>query len=264
MSAEEEKEEFDPIDYLKSLNLEDFTNCKNTNDILIENHQLEYEYLIKTKVEDLYKNYNTAFRDIKLFGKDWDNEIKPYINPKRIGVFSGPAIGQLDYEGMGGLLQSRKIGKRATSKHLSMSLIGMSADFINAYILGSLGKTGTVAGACATFLYNLDLALKGIKNNELDFTIVGSSEAPINPEITDGFLATTGIADDKKILEMQKRNGDGDNEINYKNMAEPKNPIELTTFLTLITSYPFFMELSVITPPIIREKIATRLGIRMA
>lgn len=158
---------------------------------------------------------------LKNIGKDWDNEIKPHINPKRIGVFSGPAIGQLDYEGMGGLLQSRKIGKRATSKHLSMSLIGMSADFINAYILGSLGKTGTVAGACATFLYNLDLALKGIKNNELDFTIVGSSEAPINPEITDGFLATTGIADDKKILEMQKRNGEGDNEINYRNSCRP-------------------------------------------
>ena len=158
---------------------------------------------------------------LKNIGKDWDNDIKPYINPKRIGVFSGPAIGQLDYEGMGGLLQSRKIGKRATSKHLSMSLIGMSADFINAYILGSLGKTGTVAGACATFLYNLDLALKGIKNNELDFTIVGSSEAPINPEITDGFLATTGIADDKKILEMQKRNGEGDNEINYRNSCRP-------------------------------------------
>ena len=158
---------------------------------------------------------------LKNIGKDWDNEIKPYINPKRIGVFSGPAIGQLDYEGMGGLLQSRKIGKRATSKHLSMSLIGMSADFINAYILGSLGKTGTVAGACATFLYNLDLALKGIKNNELDFTIVGSSEAPINPEITDGFLDTTGIADDKKILEMQKRNGEGDNEINYRNSCRP-------------------------------------------
>ena len=76
MSAEEEKEkeEFDPVDYLKSLNLEDFINCKNTNDILIENHQLEYEYLFKTKIEDLYKNYNTAFRDIKLFGKDWNNE----------------------------------------------------------------------------------------------------------------------------------------------------------------------------------------------
>ena len=159
---------------------------------------------------------------LRNLGKDWDTELKPLLDPKKIGVFSGPAIGQLDYEGMGGLLQSRKIGKRASSKHLSMSLIGMSADFINAYVLGSLGKTGTVAGACATFLYNLDLALKGIKNNELDFSIVGSAEAPINPEITDGFLATTGIADDKKILEMQIRNNDEDSEeVDHKNACRP-------------------------------------------
>ena len=159
---------------------------------------------------------------LRNMGKDWDTEIKPLLDPKKIGVFSGPAIGQLDYEGMGGLLQSRKIGKRASSKHLSMSLIGMSADFINAYVIGSLGKTGTVAGACATFLYNLDLALKGIKNNELDFSIVGSAEAPINPEITDGFLATTGIADDKKILEMQIRNNDDNSEeVDHKNACRP-------------------------------------------
>ena len=159
---------------------------------------------------------------LKNLGKDWDTELKPLLDPKKIGVFSGPAIGQLDYEGMGGLLQSRKIGKRASSKHLSMSLIGMSADFINAYVLGSLGKTGTVAGACATFLYNLDLALKGIKNNELDFSIIGSAEAPINPEITDGFLATTGIADDKKILEMQIRNDDENSmEVDHKNACRP-------------------------------------------
>ena len=159
---------------------------------------------------------------LRNLGKDWENQIKPLLDPKKIGVFSGPAIGQLDYEGMGGLLQSRKIGKRANSKHLSMSLIGMSADFINAYVLGSLGKTGTVAGACATFLYNLDLALKGIKNNELDFSIVGSAEAPVNPEITDGFLATTGIADDKKILEMQIRNDDeNSDEVDHKNACRP-------------------------------------------
>ena len=159
---------------------------------------------------------------LRNLGKDWETQIKPLLDPKKIGVFSGPAIGQLDYEGMGGLLQSRKIGKRANSKHLSMSLIGMSADFINAYVLGSLGKTGTVAGACATFLYNLDLALKGIKNNELDFSIVGSAEAPVNPEITDGFLATTGIADDKKILEMQFRNDDeNSDEVDHKNACRP-------------------------------------------
>jgi acetoacetyl-[acyl-carrier protein] synthase len=68
----------------------------------------------------------------------------------------------------------------------------------------------------------LDLALKGIKNNELDFSIVGSAEAPVNPEITDGFLATTGIADDKKILEMQLRNDDeNSDEVDHKNACRP-------------------------------------------
>ena len=86
-------------------------------------------------------------------GIDWDTDIKPFVDPSRIGVFSGPAIGQLDSLGMGGLMQSRLKGKRASSKHLSMSLLEMSADFINAYILGSVGVTGANAGACATFLY---------------------------------------------------------------------------------------------------------------
>ena len=145
------------------------------------------------------------------FGIDWENELKPLIDPNRLAVFSGPAIGQLDYDGMGGLMQSRLKESRSTSKNLSMSLIEMSADFINAYILGSIGKTGMVAGACATYLYNMSAALNLLKNNDIDIAIVGSSEAPIVPEVTDGFLATTGIADDKKILAMQERNGEGKN-----------------------------------------------------
>ena len=145
------------------------------------------------------------------FGIDWENELKPLIDPNRLAVFSGPAIGQLDYDGMGGLMQSRLKESRSTSKNLSMSLIEMSADFINAYILGSIGKTGMVAGACATYLYNMSAALNLLKNNDIDIAIVGSSEAPIVPEVTDGFLATTGIADDKKILAMQERNGEGNN-----------------------------------------------------
>ena len=66
------------------------------------------------------------------------------------------------------------------------------------------------------------LSKKGIKNEELDFSIVGSAEAPINPEITDGFLATTGIADDKKILEMQIRNKDENfKEVIHQNACRP-------------------------------------------
>ena len=117
-------------------------------------------------------------------------------------------------------MQSRLKGKRASSKHLSMSLLEMSADFINAYILGSVGVTGANAGACATFLYNLDLLVNGIKENRLDIGIAGSAEAPITAEVTDGFVATTGIADDKKILAMQERNND-QSDIDYTRACRP-------------------------------------------
>ena len=154
-------------------------------------------------------------------GIDWQKEIQPLLDPNRVAVFAGPAIGQLDEKGLGGLMQSRLQRKRASSKHLSMSLIEMSADFINAYILGSVGKSGQVAGACATFFYNLNAATNLIKSDDIDFAVIGSAEAPINPEVTDGFFATTGIADDKKIIAMQERHGEATDSINFSNACRP-------------------------------------------
>ena len=74
MSNEEDDIEIDPIDHLKSLNLEDFLNCKTTNQILLENHFIDYEVNLKSKLKNLYIKYNTGFRDLKLFGKDWENK----------------------------------------------------------------------------------------------------------------------------------------------------------------------------------------------
>ena len=154
-------------------------------------------------------------------GIDWQDEIQPLLDPNRVAVFAGPAIGQLDEKGLGGLMQSRLQNKRASSKHLSMSLIEMSADFINAYILGSVGKSGQVAGACATFFYNLNAASTLIKSDEIDYAVIGSAEAPINPEVTDGFFATTGIADDKKIIAMQERHGESIEDIDFSKACRP-------------------------------------------
>ena len=154
-------------------------------------------------------------------GINWREDIQPLLDPNRVAVFAGPAIGQLDEKGLGGLMQSRLQDKRASSKHLSMSLIEMSADFINAYILGSVGKSGQVAGACATFFYNLNAATTLIKSNEVDFAVIGSAEAPINPEVTDGFFATTGIADDKKILAMQERHGEPFDKVDFSKACRP-------------------------------------------
>ena len=154
-------------------------------------------------------------------GINWREDIQPLLDPNRVAVFAGPAIGQLDEKGLGGLMQSRLQEKRASSKHLSMSLIEMSADFINAYILGSVGKSGQVAGACATFFYNLNAATTLIISNEVDFSVIGSAEAPINPEVTDGFFATTGIADDKKILAMQERHGEPFDKVDFSKACRP-------------------------------------------
>ena len=154
-------------------------------------------------------------------GINWREDIQPLLDPNRVAVFAGPAIGQLDEKGLGGLMQSRLQEKRASSKHLSMSLIEISADFINAYILGSVGKSGQVAGACATFFYNLNAATTLIKSNEVDFAVIGSAEAPINPEVTDGFFATTGIADDKKILAMQERHGEPFDKVDFSKACRP-------------------------------------------
>ena len=59
-------------------------------------------------------------------------------------------MSQLDYNGNGGMLQARLLGKKVTSKQLPLGFSDMPADFINAYVLGNVGSTGTSLGACAT------------------------------------------------------------------------------------------------------------------
>ncbi|MDG2019331.1 MAG: beta-ketoacyl synthase [SAR86 cluster bacterium] len=135
-------------------------------------------------------------------GIDW-KKIQEKIAPDEVAVFSGAAIGQLDGFGFGGLMQSRLKGSRASSKNLALGLVEMSADFINAYILGSVGRTGHVVGACATFLYNLQMGKEAIESGSARFVVVGGSEAPITPEIVDGFYAMSALSDDKRMMEMQ-------------------------------------------------------------
>ena len=84
----------------------------------------------------------------------------------------------------------------------------MSADFINAYVLGNVGRTGHSVGACATFLYNLQMGKEAIESGNSKVSIVGAAEAPITPEIIDGFFAMSALSDDKRMLELQASNGE--------------------------------------------------------
>lgn len=135
-------------------------------------------------------------------GIDWE-VVQSKICPDEVAVFSGACIGQMDKFGFGGLMQSRLKESRASSKNLAFGLVEMSADFINAYILGSVGRTGHSVGACATFLYNLQLGKEAIESGSARFAVVGGSEAPITPEIVDGFYAMSALSDDKRMLELQ-------------------------------------------------------------
>ncbi|WP_422462878.1 MULTISPECIES: beta-ketoacyl synthase [unclassified Endozoicomonas] len=134
-------------------------------------------------------------------GMDWP-AVKQKLSPEQVAVYSGSAMSQLDFNGNGGLLQSRLLGKRVTSKQCPLGFAEMSADFINAYILGSLGGTGTSMGACATMLYNLEQAAADIRSGRRRLVIVGNSEAPITPEVMEGYSTMGALTTDAALRKL--------------------------------------------------------------
>ena len=134
-------------------------------------------------------------------GLPWETVLKR-VSPDQVAVYAGSAMSQLDYNGSGGMLQARLAGKRVTSKQCALGFCEMPADFVNAYILGSVGSTGTSAGACATFLYNLRMAADDIKSGRRRVVLVGTSEAPITAEIADGYAAMGALATDDELKKI--------------------------------------------------------------
>ena len=131
-------------------------------------------------------------------GLDWD-ALRDALDPDQIAVYAGNSIGQLDDEGWGGLLKSFVSGNRATSKQMPLGYGQMPADFLNAYVLGSVGATGAIQGACATFLYNLRQGIEEIRRGVRRVVMVGTSDAPITPEIIEGFRSMGALADDDSL-----------------------------------------------------------------
>ncbi|MBT6056755.1 MAG: beta-ketoacyl synthase, partial [Gammaproteobacteria bacterium] len=140
---------------------------------------------------------------INSLGIDWE-DIKQRVSPDKISVYAGSGLGQMDYNGYGGMMQARLLGKKVSSKQLALGYAEMPADFINAYLLGSLGTTGTNVAACATFLYNLRQGIRDIQSGTHRVVIVGTSEAPLVPEVFDGFATMGALADDASLRELDK------------------------------------------------------------
>lgn len=131
-------------------------------------------------------------------GLDWQTIIDR-LDPAQVAVYASNSTGQLDQQGWGGLLKSYVTGNRVTSKQMPLGYGQMPADFLNAYVLGSVGTTAGSLGACATFLYNLRLAVEDIRHGKRRVAMVGTADTPVTPEVIEGFRAMSALADDNSL-----------------------------------------------------------------
>ena len=153
-------------------------------------------------------------------GLPWE-EILLKVPRQKISCVSGCAVAQADNYGMGGMFQAPMAGSRITSKHMAMSLGEGSADFSHAYVLGSMGSTGSYTGACATFQYNLKLGISMIQSGESLISIVGAAESGIVPEIYEAFSATKGLAEDENLMKLQAKLGEESDQPNHRKICRP-------------------------------------------
>lgn len=138
---------------------------------------------------------------INALGIEWETVMNA-ISPDEIAIYASSLLGQIDNNGLGGVLQSRLKAKRISSKQLALGLNSMPADFVNAYICGSVGGTGSMTGACASFLYNLRLGVDDIRSGHRRIVIVGGSETPITSEVMEGFDAMSALGRDEKLRKL--------------------------------------------------------------
>ena len=129
-------------------------------------------------------------------------QLKQFAAPDQIAVYSGSAMGQLDPEAYGGLLQNPLTGRRPTSKNTALGLSEMPGDFVNAYVLGSVGETAGIIGACATFLYNVKRGIDDIRSGAKRIVLVGNAEAPVNPYIIEGYRVMGALAEDEELMAL--------------------------------------------------------------
>ncbi len=134
-------------------------------------------------------------------GLDWDT-VRRQVGIDQMSVYAGSAMGQLDGAGTGGMLKARYLGQRISSKFCPLGFAEMPADFVNAYVLGSLGGTGASLGACASFLYNLRNGIEDIRTGRARVVFVGTSEAPVTPEIMEGYSAMGALATDRGLCQL--------------------------------------------------------------
>jgi acetoacetyl-[acyl-carrier protein] synthase len=202
----------------------------STSSLLVESY---YELVAKSAGElptgfNPSDHYNSRFHPrglqmallgasdaIYSLGIPWD-KIAKSVQPDEVGVYSSSVLSQMCDEGFGGLLQSRLKGNRTTAKQLPLGLNSMPADFINAYVLGSVGHTEAITGACASFLYVLQAAVRDIRSGRRRVAILGNAEAGVTPEIMEGFANMSALASEENLCKL-----DGTKTADWRRASRP-------------------------------------------
>ncbi|UAW98539.1 beta-ketoacyl synthase [Halopseudomonas nanhaiensis] len=165
-------------------------------------------------------------------GLEWKT-IVDRVQPDEVAVFASSAMSQLDENSFGGLMQSRLKGNRVSAKQLALGLNSMPADFINAYILGSVGTTGAITGACASFLYNLQKGTEMITSGRARVVLVGNGEAPVTQECIEGYGAMGALATEDGLRAIEGRD-----DVDFRRASRP---FSQNCGFTLAESAQFFL-----------------------
>ncbi|WDE11090.1 beta-ketoacyl synthase [Thalassomonas haliotis] len=177
------------------------------------------------KPENLYNSrYQPRGLQATIFGASdaihstgiaWE-DILEKIGADQIGVYSASVMGQVQNEGLGGMMNNRLRGDRVSTKNLALGLNTMSTDFINAYVTGNVGTTFTASGACATFLYNMRAAVQDMQAGRIRVAIVGSAEAALTPEVVEGFGNMSALANEEGLKRL-----DGTDSVDHRRTSRP-------------------------------------------
>lgn len=152
---------------------------------------------------------------VRSLGIEW-SEVLDHIQPDQVGVYSSSGFGQMDANAYGGMMQSRLRGDRVTTKALAMGVNSMPTDFINAYVLGNVGIASSSVAACASFLSNLRHAVSDLQAGKVRVAMVGNSEAPIGPELMDGFGTMGALATEDNMRKLY-----GVDEVDHRRASRP-------------------------------------------
>ncbi len=173
--------------------------------------------------------------------------LKQIVAPDQMGVYASSAMGQLDRDGYGAMFQNPMCGKRPTSKNIALGLTEMPGDFVNAYVLGSVGGTGGMVGACATFLYNLRNGVEEIKSGRKRLVIVGNAEAPVVPDVIEAYRTMGALTEDEQLMAL-----DDSDSPDYQRACRPFS-----------TNAGFTVAESAIFTVLMDDELAVQLGARI-